>query len=120
MPEILIVADDLTGAADSAIACAEYGLDAVVVFDGFSVDADVVAVDADTRRMTPDRAAEATAKVVGAYSGQHLFKKVDSTLSGHIVSNLRLHGGRGTNRRSSSWLPRFLRKAAPRAGASSG
>ena len=89
MAQILIVADDLSGAADCGIACAVQGLDTVVVLDeaASDADADVLAVDANTRAMMPDEAATKTARVVRAYTRgdrQILFKKFDSTLRGHI------------------------------------
>ena len=87
MAQILIVADDLSGAADCGIACAVQGLDTLVVLDEASVDAAVLAVDANTRAMAPDEAAVETARLVHKYAreGQQvLFKKFDSTLRGHI------------------------------------
>jgi len=89
LAQILIVADDLSGAADCGIACAVQGLDTVVVLDeaASDADADVLAVDANTRAMMPDEAATKTARVVRAYTRgdrQILFKKFDSTLRGHI------------------------------------
>ena len=87
MAQILIVADDLSGAADCGIACAVQGLDTVVVLDQASVDAEVLAVDANTRAMAPGGAAAETARLVHQYARegrQILFKKLDSTLRGHI------------------------------------
>lgn len=89
MAQILIVADDLSGAVDSGVACTVQGLDTVVVLDEAAgdVEADVLALDANTRAMTPDEAATRTARVVHACARgerQILFKKFDSTLRGHI------------------------------------
>jgi uncharacterized protein YgbK (DUF1537 family) len=87
LAQILIVADDLSGAADCGIACAVQGLDTLVVLDEASVDAEVLAVDANTRAMAPNEAAVETARLVHKYAreGQQvLFKKFDSTLRGHI------------------------------------
>ena len=89
MAQILIVADDLSGAVDSGVACAVQGLNTVVVLDeaASDADADVLALDANTRAMTPDEAAARTARVVRAWARgdrQILFKKFDSTLRGHI------------------------------------
>jgi D-threonate/D-erythronate kinase len=87
--KILIVADDLTGAADCGIACAVHGLDTVVTLEHTSdcPGADVLAVDANTRRMPPNLAAMETARIVRANEGtpaQVLFKKIDSTLRGNV------------------------------------
>lgn len=91
MAQILIVADDLSGAADCGITCAVQRLDTLVLLDEASVDAEVLAIDANTRGMTPDGAAAETARLVRKYAreGQQvLFKKFDSTLRGHIGMEL--------------------------------
>jgi uncharacterized protein YgbK (DUF1537 family) len=88
-PSVMIVADDLSGATDSAVACAERGLDTVVVLGETSDPgtAEAIAFDADTRRLTREAAAAETARLVGAHMKARpglLFKKVDSTLRGHV------------------------------------
>ncbi|OYV31158.1 MAG: hypothetical protein B7Z81_13855, partial [Acidocella sp. 20-61-6] len=87
-PAVLIIADDLTGAADSAVACATRGLSAVVRFDNDSSDAcpEALSLDTDTRAMTARDAAAITAAVVARHGGAQdtlVFKKIDSTLRGH-------------------------------------
>jgi 4-hydroxythreonine-4-phosphate dehydrogenase len=97
MPKMVIIADDLTGATDSAAACAEYGLETIVSLDKPDGDnpepesAEVVAIDGKTRSLAADQAAAVTARLVqryghaGATADQALlFKKVDSTLRGHL------------------------------------
>jgi len=87
LAQILIVADDLSGAADCGVGCAVQGLDTVVTLDETTSDADVLAIDANTRALMPDEAATKTARLVRAYARrdrQVLFKKFDSTLRGHI------------------------------------
>ncbi len=98
MPKLVIIADDLTGAADSAAACMEAGAEAIVLLDGADGDdsapesASVVAIDANSRCMAPMQAAEATARLVRRYGSPadeaFLFKKVDSTLRGHLAVEL--------------------------------
>jgi D-threonate/D-erythronate kinase len=94
MPEILVVADDLTGAADCAAGCAAHGLDTVVLLkdDVHLPDAQVLAVDAATRGMTPDAAAVRTAGLVAAHARRAtprvLYKKMDSTLRGNVGAEL--------------------------------
>jgi 4-hydroxythreonine-4-phosphate dehydrogenase len=88
-PSVMIVADDLSGATDSAVACAERGLDTVVVLGETSDPgtAEAIAFDADTRGLTREAAAAETARLVGAHIKARpglLFKKVDSTLRGHV------------------------------------
>ena len=83
MRKVLVVADDLTGAADCAAAS---GLNAVVVLDdsrGIPA-AEVVAIDADTRRMDAGRAAVETARIVQTYPAELVYKKIDSSLRGHV------------------------------------
>jgi D-threonate/D-erythronate kinase len=90
---IVIVADDLTGAADCGIACTMEGLNTVVVFGDVAraagIVADAIAFDADTRRVSPDVAAAATERAVRelcASGGVRiLYKKIDSTLRGNFA-----------------------------------
>lgn len=89
---ILIIADDLSGAADCAIGFASAGLRTVVTLDALhdQPDAQVIAADTDTRRLSPEQAAERT---VAAYKslhkpGQRLYKKIDSTLRGNWAAEV--------------------------------
>ncbi len=93
MMDILIIADDLTGAADCGIAGVSHGLNTVVVMgdSACEIDADVLCVDGNTRHLDPERAAVETARLVRRYSRdstQMLFKKLDSTLRGNIAAEL--------------------------------
>lgn len=94
MRKILILADDLSGAADCANACMSSGLSAIVSFDAMpnSIENDILAVDCDTRHLAPTEAAARVSNVMrSSHLGQAeriLFKKVDSTLRGNIVPEL--------------------------------
>src|SRR5271170_431732 len=93
MSDLLVVADDLTGAADCGVACASHGLNTVVVTGDSAgeIDADVLCVDANTRHLDPAKAAAETARLVRRYSRnqtQMLFKKLDSTLRGNVAAEL--------------------------------
>jgi len=84
----LIVADDLTGAADCAIAFARQGRASAVTW-GDIVDAPdhelaVLAFDAASRGLSAEAAADRHAEVLTrlAEPGRILFKKIDSTLRG--------------------------------------
>lgn len=92
MRQILIIADDLSGAADCGIACASFGLNAVVVLRGGAaeLEADVLSVDADTRCLNSEMAAEETVKLMQQYKKEEqlVFKKLDSTLRGNVGSEL--------------------------------
>jgi 4-hydroxythreonine-4-phosphate dehydrogenase len=85
---MVIVADDLSGAADCGIACINSGLDAVVVLDqaGDMPAADVLCLDADTRHLPAARAAAETARLLARHAGPGtlVYKKMDSTLRGHV------------------------------------
>jgi uncharacterized protein YgbK (DUF1537 family) len=87
---LVVVADDLTGAADTAAA---YGPDtevAVVLSAEELPPAEVVAVDTDTRHCAPEEAAAPVAAAVrlGMQAGAALYKKIDSTLRGNIAVEL--------------------------------
>ncbi|OYV32079.1 MAG: hypothetical protein B7Z81_13315, partial [Acidocella sp. 20-61-6] len=90
-PEILIVADDLSGAADCAIACAEAGLASFVALEGVAAampGVQALAVDTDSRRLNAAQAAEVTAATLRRHAGvatKLIYKKIDSTLRGNIA-----------------------------------
>ncbi len=93
MLRILILADDLSGAADSGIACAGAGLETLVALRHTDEEpvADVLSLDADTRSMTAEQAAKKIDQLIRAYAANPdllLFKKIDSTLRGNIGSEL--------------------------------
>ena len=91
--QMLIIADDLSGAADCAVGCTNHGLHAVVALgdDGAEIDADVLAVDGDTRRLQPEHAAQEAARLLRKHCGDGtalLYRKFDSTLRGHVGAEL--------------------------------
>jgi len=91
--KLLIIADDLSGAADCGIACASHGLNTVVALGDAAYDsgADVLSVDGDTRRLDAKHAAAETMRLVQKYVRHNellLFKKLDSTLRGNIGAEL--------------------------------
>ncbi|MDB5715788.1 MAG: hypothetical protein JWO15_3185 [Sphingomonadales bacterium] len=83
-----ILADDLTGAADCAIAFARRGSTAELSWGigplGFSESADVIAFDANSRMLSAQSAAQTQQTALSKlYDGQRtLFKKIDSTMRG--------------------------------------
>jgi uncharacterized protein YgbK (DUF1537 family) len=92
MPEMVIIADDLSGAADCGIVCTQAGLDTLVVL-GDRADTPVAAVlsiDADTRGRSQAAAVAETVSLTRRYGGpgRLLFKKLDSTLRGHVGAEL--------------------------------
>jgi len=91
-PSLVILADDLSGAADCGIVCTQAGLDTLVVL-GDRPDAayaDVLSIDADTRGRSEVEAVAETARLTRRYAaqGQLLYKKLDSTLRGHVGPEL--------------------------------
>lgn len=102
-PAMVILADDLSGAADCGVACTELGLRTVVALrPGLLVSgADALAIDANTRAMSASEAAEVTERLALSYRGGGLFfKKLDSTLRGHLGPELGavLHAWRTVHR----------------------
>lgn len=93
MTGILIFADDLTGAADCAAGFIGKASEVVVALEErVRVRAPVLSIDLNTRMLLSDAA---SAKVEQAFSSRRaraadiLFKKIDSTLRGHVASELR-------------------------------
>ena len=91
-----IVADDFTGAADAASSFARLGLVTVACWSDSELtdrllDADVIAVDARTRRCEPDEAARLTAAVVEIFrlgGVRTVLKKIDSLLRGRVADEV--------------------------------
>jgi 4-hydroxythreonine-4-phosphate dehydrogenase len=83
----LIIADDLSGAADCAVGFVAAGFDSVVLLDVGGPDAapsvEVVAVDTDSRRdAAPVAAGKARAALAVHGAQRRVVKKIDSTLRG--------------------------------------
>ncbi len=97
MVQLLIIADDLTGAADTGVQFSKRGIPTLVAVDHdidmTSVDhtITVLAVDAETRHRTAVEAADRVEKVVrqaAACGVTHFYKKTDSTLRGNVGAEL--------------------------------
>ncbi len=115
---MLIVADDLTGAADTAGAFAVAGHETVVILHRAnqnvpnpnvsipnvsipntaipntaipkvpSAQTAVVAIDTDSRAMPESAAFDATAAAVSLHPRRPLFVKIDSTMRGHVLATV--------------------------------
>lgn len=93
-PRVLIVADDLTGAMDSAGPFAAAGVDTWVAAAPMQCDpaslraARVVSINTDSRHLPADQAAvrvrEIAARLGAGY--EVIFKKIDSTLRDNVVA----------------------------------
>ena len=93
---LAIIADDLTGAMDAAAPFAERGLAVQLVLCGAprmppaAAASDVVAFDTHSRHLPPAEAVAAVARCIAALPrGTPLFKKIDSTLRGAVVEEIR-------------------------------
>lgn len=80
----LILADDLTGAADCAIAFARRGVASVVGW-GKATDGGhpVFAYNADSRGLSAEATLDRHRGILARFPGRALFAKMDSTLRGH-------------------------------------
>lgn len=89
---ILVLADDLSGAAECAAVARAHGLSAEVQTEPDpSAEADVVAVDTDTRSLPPAAAAERVGAAAGAMLAARpalVFKKADSVLRGPVLAEV--------------------------------
>jgi uncharacterized protein YgbK (DUF1537 family) len=88
-----IVADDLTGAMDSAAPFADRGLATRVLLsvagDQAGPDPDVLAIDTHSRDLGPDAAAHAVQAGIARIGADRLpFKKIDSTLRGNVAAEI--------------------------------
>ena len=93
MPQIAVIADDLTGAADTGAMFAAAGLTTIVVFRlGPFFAADVVLWSTHSRHLTQEEAAvqtrAAVAQLFDIGTPDWLYKKIDSTLRGHPGAEL--------------------------------
>lgn len=92
---LVIIADDLTGALDTAAPFAARGLRTEVVLDldavsvGFDRLPDVLSINLASREMSAEAAHSAMRRVVERLPlCVRLFKKVDSRLKGHVAAEL--------------------------------
>lgn len=96
MSQTVIIADDLSGAADCASAFVKAGLEALVIInrqaaqDADTAASQVISIDADTRRLSAEEAAEIHLQLFQRYcmQGHLLYKKIDSTLRGNFAQEL--------------------------------
>ncbi len=95
MPELVIIADDLTGALDAAAPFAMRGMSTAVALsptglpDALASGARIVGVSTDSREVRPEQATASTRAAVTALpAGTRLFKKIDSRLKGNIAAEL--------------------------------
>ena len=105
---ILVVADDLTGAAELAAAAADRGLRAWVhtVMEACG-DADVLALDLQTRSLVEEEACRRVASLAEQarrWRPEWIYLKTDSALRGHIAAELETLAA-GLSRRRVLFVP---------------
>jgi len=91
MPQLVIVADDLTGAADTSACFAQAGLGTLIHLSGTTIpNADVLAVSTESRDLDKTEAAAAVRSTLSRIAGTQrdaaprwFYKKMDSALRGH-------------------------------------
>lgn len=84
MKSWMIIADDLTGAADCAIAFAKNDIEVSVVFNDNDAQTDVVSIDVGSRAFPAGKAASMHRRTLERHfqPGMKLYKKIDSLIRG--------------------------------------
>jgi len=90
--KIGVVADDLTGANDTAVQFAKQGLATIVLMDATSLAdsalrTEVIVIDTETRACNPETASRRVrraARTLRKAGVERVYKKVDSTLRGNV------------------------------------
>ncbi|MCD2492981.1 four-carbon acid sugar kinase family protein [Lacrimispora sp. NSJ-141] len=99
MIELLVIADDFTGAMDTGVQFSKFGISTLVVlenglpgcFGEFDEDVEVLVVDTESRHIEAEKAYRAVRRVteLAVKNGIHyIYKKVDSTMRGNVGSEL--------------------------------
>jgi len=90
----VVIADDLSGACDSAVQFANCGSTTTAVLDWSAIDdceTQVVAASTESRRSTPEEAARKVdnlASILHRRENGLIFKKIDSTLRGNVAAEI--------------------------------
>ncbi len=108
MNRIGIIADDLTGASDTAVQFVRVGWDAELQLRPYATRANVIAVTTDSRNQRAPDAASAVAAAVTRLRETgitHIYKKIDSTLRGHVSAEVQAA--------LDSWSPRAIAIVCP-------
>lgn len=97
MPKLLIIADDLTGACDTAAQLAKQGVPALVWIDADAASqtgrpqAEALVINTEGRHVEASEAASrvrAAVKIGREWGAEFFYKKVDSTLRGNVGTEL--------------------------------
>ena len=102
---MIVIADDITGAAEMAGIAYRLGLRVYLSMKWEDKpDCDVLVIATDTRSMTEAEAVSETLRLASEVKGHTLFKKTDSALRGHVVAELEALL-RATDYRQACYLP---------------
>ncbi|CUH94603.1 hypothetical protein P22_0669 [Propionispora sp. 2/2-37] len=96
MTKLVVIADDITGANDTALQFAKRNVRSSVRIDFdqkklLQETAAVLVIDTDSRDLAPEEAyrkVKATCEVLRTANVQHIYKKVDSTLRGNLGAEI--------------------------------
>jgi len=121
LSELLIIADDLTGAIEAGVQLSKQGISAEVVVESDSCCTDLnrvkktpaLVVNTESRHITPEEAAGRVLKVLNSFRDfgfKYFYKKTDSTMRGNIGAELNAFSN-GTNSQVMPYFP-----AHPKAG----
>jgi len=88
-PEPGIIADDLTGALDSGVQLTKWGFQPVVALGhDVGVSEGALVVSSDSRQVGADEAYRRARAAARRLAGRALYKKVDSTMRGHVGAEI--------------------------------
>ena len=86
---VLVLADDVSGAAESAAAFIGRGLGVEVHLRDGLASTSVTVVDLHTRRLTDEDAEQAVTQALSSAEGVRVIIKIDSLLRGHVQATVR-------------------------------
>lgn len=96
MIKLAAIADDLTGANDTALQFAKRNIKSCVKINftdnDFAEDKEVIVVDSDSRDLTADKAyakVKSICETIKQYNVRCIYKKIDSTLRGNIGAEIK-------------------------------
>jgi uncharacterized protein YgbK (DUF1537 family) len=86
MPEIAIIADDLTGSLDTGLQFRKKGLSSVVPLGSNRVqpDAQVLVINTNSRNLPGDLAYRRVLRICRGLEARGFYKKIDSTMRGNV------------------------------------
>lgn len=87
---IAVIADDFTGAMDTGVMFAHYGLHTQfhLLIDVSSSDVQVIAVSTDSREKDVKSAIASIKETASLFGNRQVFKKIDSTMRGYISAEI--------------------------------